>query len=121
MKYKLLLCSILCFSINSQANEVDNLYKNGSAKEGQILFESKNKGSNFESCTACHTNNPKVVGKHAKTGKDIEPMATIVNPNRFTDLAKVEKWFKRNCNDVLKRECLSNEKSNVIAYLKGIK
>jgi hypothetical protein len=29
----------------------------------------------------------------------------------------VEKWFKRNCNDVLARACTPAEKADVLAYL----
>jgi hypothetical protein len=35
-------------------------------------------------------------GEHAVTDKVIEPMAPAFNPQRFTDAAKVEKWFRRN-------------------------
>ena len=54
------------------------------------------------------------------TGKAIEPMATAANPRRFTDVAKVEKWFKRNCKDVLDRECTAREKGDVITYLRSL-
>ena len=39
------------------------------------------------------------------------------NPERFTETAKVDKWFRRNCNDVLKRECTAAEKADVLAWL----
>ena len=56
-------------------------------------------------------------GKHASTGKAIAPMAPAANPKAFTDAAKVDKWFRRNCNDVLERECTPAEKADVLAYL----
>ena len=31
--------------------------------------------------------------------------------------AKVEKWFARNCNDVLGRACTPVEKGDVLAWL----
>ena len=37
------------------------------------------------------------------------------------DLAKTEKWFKRNCNDVVGRECSASEKANVLAWLLTVK
>ena len=40
-----------------------------------------------------------------RAGKAIEPMAVSKNPARYTDKANVEKWFTRNCNDVLGRAC----------------
>jgi hypothetical protein len=35
--------------------------------------------------------------------------------------AKVEKWFKRNCNDVLGRECDVQEKADVLSWLMIVK
>ncbi len=60
-------------------------------------------------------------GKHAKTGKLIKALAPAANADRFTDAAKVEKWFKRNCNDVLDRACTPQEKGDVLAYLLTVK
>ena len=31
------------------------------------------------------------------------PLAPAANPKAFTDTARVDKWFRRNCNDVLKQ------------------
>jgi hypothetical protein len=44
-------------------------------------------------------------------------MAPAVNGVRFTRTGKVEKWFKRNCNDVLGRTCTAQEKGDVLTYL----
>ncbi len=73
------------------------------------------------SCSSCHTTNPRVQGKHASTGKVIAPMAPAFNAERFTDAAKTEKWFRRNCNDVVGRECTAAEKADVIAFLLSLK
>ena len=48
-------------------------------------------------------------------------MAPAANPERFTDAAKSAKWFRRNCNDVLGRECTSAEKADVLAWLVTLK
>ena len=69
------------------------------------------------SCASCHGNPPIATGKHATTGKAIAPLAPQANSERFTDSAKVEKWFRRNCNDVLGRGCSAAEKADVIAWL----
>jgi len=69
------------------------------------------------SCSSCHTEDPRQPGKHAVTGKAIEPLAPAVNPARFQDGHKVAKWFRRNCKDVLGRECSPREKGDVLAYL----
>jgi hypothetical protein len=62
-----------------------------------------------------------VDGKHATTGKVIAPMAPAFNTERFTDAAKTEKWFRRNCNDVVGRECTPGEKADVITWLLSLK
>ena len=121
IKQLFVLVSIgLAFS-SAQANEVLKAYPNGDVSAGQKLFTAKNPGGSFESCVSCHSDNLKGNGKHVKTGREIKPLAPIANPERFTDLAKVEKWFKRNCNDVLTRECSAKEKADVIAYLRSVK
>ena len=86
-----------------------------SAGRGQQFFSSAH--GNDWSCTSCHTASPVAPGKHAKTGKEIAALAPAANPQRFTDAAKVEKWFNRNCNDVLGRVCTAQEKGDVLAYL----
>lgn len=70
-------------------------------------------------CTSCHTDNPAQGGRHAVTDKAIKPLAPSANPERFTDAAKAEKWFGRNCKEVVGRECTAAEKADLIAYLTG--
>ena len=89
-----------------------------SAERGRQFFGATH-GSEW-SCASCHTTSPVATGKHAKTGKEIAPLAPAVNPQRFADTAKVEKWFKRNCNDVLGRVCTAQEKGDVLAYLMSV-
>ncbi|MGB3918880.1 DUF1924 domain-containing protein [Thiothrix litoralis] len=88
------------------------------AERGKLFFNSTH--GNDWSCATCHTSNPAASGKHAKTDKVIDPLAPAVNAERFTDLKKVNKWFKRNCGDVLDRECTSLEKGDVLTYLMAI-
>lgn len=71
------------------------------------------------SCAGCHTPDPRQPGK-TRAGKLIEPLAPTAHPARFTDQAKVEKWFRRNCQDVLGRECTAQEKGDFIAWLAGL-
>ena len=89
-----------------------------SAARGQRFFNATH--GNDWSCASCHTGSPVATGKHAKTGKEIAPLAPAANPQRFADAAKVEKWFKRNCNDVLGRVCTAQEKGDVLAYLMSL-
>jgi hypothetical protein len=89
------------------------------ATRGQEFFTNKH-GKEW-SCSTCHTAKPTVDGKHATTGKVIGPMAPAFNPQRFTDAAKTEKWFRRNCNDVVGRECTPAEKADLLTWLLTLK
>lgn len=86
---------------------------------GQQLFTARH-GKDW-SCASCHTATPTVQGKHASTGKPINPLAPASNPERFADAAKTEKWFRRNCNDVMGRECTAAEKADVLVWLLTLK
>lgn len=90
-----------------------------SASRGQSFFTQRH-GSEW-ACGSCHGDKPVTTGRHASTGRAIAPLAPAANAQRFTDAAKVEKWFRRNCNDVLSRECSAAEKADVLAYLMGVK
>ena len=91
----------------------------GSAVLGQAFFNDRHGGQ--WSCASCHGMPPTADGKHANTGKTIAPLAPAFNPKAFTDAAKVDKWFRRNCNDVLARECSAGEKADVLAYVNSLK
>lgn len=86
-----------------------------SAQRGQAFFNGTHGGE--WSCASCHTENPLAGGRHARTGKAIAPLAPAANAERFSDAAAVEKWFRRNCNDVLGRACTAQEKGDVLQYL----
>ena len=90
-----------------------------SADRGQQFFTTKH-GKDW-SCSSCHTAVPTVEGKHASTGKVIGAMAPAFNADRFSDSAKTEKWFRRNCNDVVGRECSAGEKADVLTWLLTLK
>lgn len=94
-----------------------------SAAEGQKLYNSKrvhSQNKEERSCTTCHTSNPASIGK-TPVGKAIEPLSPGANKERFTDPKKVEKWFKRNCEWVLERECTAKEKGDFITYMMSLK
>ena len=91
----------------------------GQAERGKQLFNTKHGGE--WSCASCHHTPPTTEGKHASTGKAIAPLAPAFNAKAFTDEAKVDKWFRRNCKDVLSRECTAAEKADVLAYLLQLK
>lgn len=90
-----------------------------SAERGREFFNSRHGGE--WSCASCHTGNPAAQGKHAKTAKAIAPLAPAANAERFTDAAAAEKWFRRNCSDVLSRACTAHEKGDILQYLISVK
>ena len=102
-----------------EAKKENPAYAGPSAERGQRFFTALH-GQEW-SCASCHTRNPGAAGKHAVTNKQIDPLAPAANAARFTRSAKVEKWFKRNCNDVVGRACSAQEKGDVLAYLLTIK
>ncbi len=91
----------------------------GQVERGRVFFTSPHGGE--WSCSSCHGQPPTRPGQHASTGKAIDTMAPAVNPGAFTDTAKVDKWFRRNCRDVLQRECSAGEKADVLAFLTSLK
>lgn len=90
-------------------------FSGASSSRGEQFFNARH--GNDWSCASCHGASGAAQGKHAKTGKAIAPLSPTANPERFVDTAKVEKWFKRNCSDVLGRACTSAEKGDVLAFL----
>jgi cytochrome c peroxidase len=98
----------------AQARQADASFS-ASASRGEQFFNARH--GNDWSCSSCHGSPPTGPGKHAKTGKTIAPLAPAANPERFADAVKVEKWFRRNCGDVLGRACTAAEKADVIAYV----
>ena len=100
---------------SEQAKTENPAFSGFDATRGELFFKDKH-GSDW-SCSTCHTENPRLEGKHVVTEKLIEPMAPTANTKRFSNQAKVEKWFKRNCKDVVNRECSAQEKGDVLTYL----
>jgi len=105
----------------AEAKKADPSFSTFSAADGKAFWTATHTGGKPDapSCTACHTKNPAASGQ-TKAGKTIDPMAVSANPQRFTDPAKVAKWFGRNCDTVLGRECTAKEKGDVITYLAGL-
>ncbi|MBT4889913.1 MAG: DUF1924 domain-containing protein [Rhodospirillales bacterium] len=89
-----------------------------SAERGKALFESSPAAGKPDtpSCTTCHGASPMTSGM-TRAGKPIEPMAVSVTAERFTDLKKVQKWFRRNCKSVLGRECTAQEKGDFLTFM----
>ena len=89
------------------------------AKRGQALWVKEFPASDgkMRQCTTCHGKDLGKNGKHSKSGKVIKPMAASVNKERYTEMKKINKWFKRNCKWTLGRECTNQEKGDILKYL----
>jgi len=93
-----------------------------SAKRGESLFRQRfTLNDKMPACTSCHTEQPANNGQHAVTGKNIRPLAVAANGERFSDPAKVEKWFGRNCKEVVGRACTPGEKADFIAFMSEVR
>lgn len=89
-----------------------------SAERGrQFYLEKRSAAEKMPNCATCHTDDPVAAGKHVITGKAIEAMAPVAGSARFTDAAKTEKWFRRNCKEVVGRECAPAEKADLLRFL----
>ena len=99
----------------AEARRADSGFTGVSAQRGERFFREPHGGD--WSCATCHGRTPIGAGEHTVTGKRIEPLAPAANPARFTRPAAVEKWFRRNCNDVVGRACTAQEKGDVLAWL----
>ena len=93
-----------------------------STRRGEAFFRQRFAiNDKMPGCTSCHTEQPLNPGQHAITGKNIKPLAVAANAERFTDPAKVEKWFGRNCKEVVGRACTPAEKADFVAYMSEVR
>lgn len=108
--------------LNSLKKEVQSqnpTFEGFDYKRGEEIFTSKHIGKKGKeiSCVSCHTANLNQTGENFFTGKMIEPLSPKANPKRFTKVKTIEKWLRRNFNDVYKREGTAQEKGDVITYI----
>ena len=100
-----------------QARQDDPAFAGFSAEAGKALyFQQEQRNGKTMSCTTCHTDDPRAVGKTPAFRK-VQPLAPAANRERFTDGKKVEKWFRRNCDDVFARECTAKEKGDFMTWI----
>ncbi len=101
------------------ARKEDPAFKGFDAAEGRRIYQATHVQDGAPiSCATCHTADPRQRGL-TPAGKQVEPLAPAANPDRLTDRRDVEKWFKRNCKQVLGRECTATEKGHFLTYLLG--
>lgn len=117
------LLLVLAFAGRAQATTAAQILSDYSAAAGMAPvpqrgqdFFTQTHGREWR-CATCHGERPTQPGRHAATGRPIAALAPAVEPQRFTDAAKTEKWFRRNCNDVVGRACTAAEKADVLAWL----
>ncbi len=99
--------------------KTDPNFKGFDAKRGEEIFTSKHIGKKGKeiSCVSCHSANLQNPSENFFTGKTIEPLSPKANPKRFTEIKTIEKWLKRNFNDVYNREGTALEKGDVVTYI----
>lgn len=102
----------------AQAQNTEPGFAGFSAQRGQAMFTSHPATGKPDtpSCTTCHGKDAFTTGQ-TRAGKPIEPMALSRTPDRYSDPAKVAKWFLRNCTSVLGRECTALEKGDFITFM----
>ena len=120
--FNLGFCAVVDDYLNSLKQEVlkeNPKFTGFDAKRGEEIFTSTHIGKKGKeiSCVTCHTTNLNNNGENTFTGKVIEPLSPKANPKRFTDVNEIEKWMKRNFNDVYNREGTALEKGDVTTYI----
>jgi cytochrome b len=101
----------------AQARRESGAFKGFSAAEGRRIYVTEHvQDGERVSCSSCHTGDPRQRGR-TPAGKVVEPLAPSANPDRLADRRDVEKWFKRNCKQVIGRECTAEEKGHFVTYL----
>lgn len=104
---------------NELLKKYEGLSAAASPTRGESFFTTKH-GKEW-SCSSCHDKVPNHDTHHIVTNKLIKPLSPNANSDRFTNEVKVEKWFRRNCNDVVGRECTSQEKADVLSWLSTVR
>ncbi len=103
----------------AQARRDNPQFAGFDAARGKALYFGPHTGGDpdLNACAVCHTKDPRKWGTNAESKREIEPMAVSTNPERYLKERKVEKRFKRDCQDVLGRQCTAQEKGDFITFL----
>src|SRR4030067_1444880 len=111
---------IFMHGLEQQAKKEEPSFKGFNAEKGKEIFFKENKSEKHGkiSCVTCHTSDLKQKGKNESTGKVIEPLSPSADSSRLTNVKDVEKWLKRNFNQVYRREGTTIEKGNVLLFIK---
>ena len=108
----------LLATLAAAAKDADPAFSGFSAARGEKLHFTRFSGGKAQtpSCTSCHGDDPRGAGR-TPAGKMIDALALSVTPTRFSDPAKVDKWFKRNCQEVLGRQCTPLEMGDWLSFM----
>lgn len=130
MKKLLIFLALICaLNANDLSSYLDTLklaaktqnpnFTDFSSSQGEKIFKTLSVGKKGEkiSCESCHGSDLQNSFKNYFTGKEIAPLSPTANPLRLTNSKDVEKWLKRNFNDVYNREGTAKEKGDVIYYI----
>jgi hypothetical protein len=92
-----------------------------SVDAGRALWRREHRGDDGGSraCTSCHTADVRRPGRHAVTGKPIDPLAPSVELGRLSERREIEKWLRRNCKWTLGRACSAQEIGDILTYLRS--
>lgn len=113
--------SALIAGYAEQARQENPAFNGFSAARGKALyFAERQRNGKTISCTTCHTADPRQTGKTLAYRK-VEPLAPAANSERFSNPQKVEKWFRRNCDDVFAHACSAQEKGDFITWINSLK
>ncbi|WP_217125664.1 DUF1924 domain-containing protein [Hydrogenophilus thiooxidans] len=107
--------------LTQAAQQQDPNFQPSSERGRTFYFTRFAHNSTMPSCSSCHGDDPRQEGRHTITGKRIKPLAPVANPERFTDSAKIAKWFRRNCTEVVGRECTLQEQADLLAFLSTLR
>lgn len=104
----------------SLAREEEPSFAGFSVERGRAFYEAEhtNASGTVNSCVTCHLKDPRYEGR-SRAGRVLAPLSPLTHPQRFTHAPTVEKWFARNCRDVLERPCTAQEKGDLITYLQA--
>ena len=106
-------------TLNVDAKKENPNFTGFDAKRGELIFTSEHIGKKGKaiSCVSCHGNDLTKSQKNFFTGKTIDPLSPNANPTRLSEVKTIDKWLKRNFNDVYNREGTALEKGDVLSYI----
>lgn len=106
-------------SLKQEVLKTQKDFTDFSVARGEKIFTTMHIGKKGKeiSCASCHNLDLKTKGKNIHTNKVLEPLAPSVNKMRLSDVKDVQKWLRRNFNDVYTKEGTALQKGDVLYYI----